>query len=82
MLPWMTKPQSKNIVCSVPHDQLHDNGSSSFINQSCNTPEKIHSRVKTWTRRVDLFLKDYIILPVCERWVHVNEGILSNYDQK
>ncbi len=29
--------------------------------------EKLHARVKTWTRHVDLFAKDYIILPVCDR---------------
>ena len=39
-----------------------------IIINSISTPEKLHSRVKTWTRRVDLFSKDYIILPVCDRW--------------
>ena len=69
MPPWMTKPQSKNEVCIIQF--LMTNfiimAYLLMINHSCSTPEKIHTRVKTWTRRVDLFLKDYIILPVCDR---------------
>ena len=46
---------------------------TNFFNwNSCSINEKIHSRVKTWTRRVDLFSKDYIIVPVCDRWGGVN----------
>ena len=35
----------------------------------CSSSERFHNRVKTWTRHVDLFSKEYIVIPVCDRWV-------------
>jgi Ulp1 family protease len=32
-------------------------------------PEKRHARVKKWTKHVDLFEKDFIIVPINERYL-------------
>ena len=62
MLPWMTRHQSKILTSPQIHGLFYLLNIAAVLD-----PEKIHSCVKTWTRRVDLFLKDYIILPVCDR---------------
>lgn len=31
--------------------------------------EKKHARVKNWTKKVDLFEKDFIFVPINEQWV-------------
>lgn len=33
----------------------------------CSLSERIHNRVKTWTRHVDLFAKEYLVIPVNEK---------------
>lgn len=33
-------------------------------------PERVHCRVKKWTKHVDLFSKDYIVIPICDRYFH------------
>lgn len=34
---------------------------------SLTLKEKRHSRVKSWTKKVDIFAKDYLIIPINER---------------
>ena len=34
---------------------------------TCRLPVKRHARVKTWTRHVDLFKKDFVIVPINEQ---------------
>jgi sentrin-specific protease 7 len=31
--------------------------------------EKRHNRVKRWTKNVDIFEKDFLIIPICEKYV-------------
>lgn len=43
-------------------------------------PQKRHGRVKTWTRHVDLFQKDFIFVPLNEAYVessNVNHNLLG-----
>ncbi|KAK3578550.1 hypothetical protein CHS0354_025261 [Potamilus streckersoni] len=43
------------------------NASTAADEDACVTPaEKRHARVRTWTRHVDLFEKDFIIIPINE----------------
>lgn len=35
----------------------------------CSIQERRHSRVKTWTRGVNLFEKDFIFVPINQMWV-------------
>lgn len=39
--------------------------------------EELHSRVKNWTKNVDIFSKELIILPVCQRLVYRHQGPYS-----
>lgn len=34
---------------------------------SISIKEKRHSRVKSWTKKVDIFEKDYLVIPINER---------------
>jgi Ulp1 family protease len=38
-----------------------------FIFFSDRLPVKRHARVKTWTRKLDLFEKDFIVIPINEQ---------------
>ena len=39
-------------------------------NPELSAIEKRHNRVRKWTRNVDLFEKDFIVIPINERFVH------------
>ena len=34
-----------------------------------STPDRMHSQVRTWTKNVDIFEKDFVIVPINERYV-------------
>ncbi|XP_064404328.1 uncharacterized protein LOC135349688 isoform X1 [Halichondria panicea] len=56
-----------HIFSSFFHTRLKDASRDNKELKCLQTPERQHNRVKTWTRRVDLFDKEYIVLPVCDR---------------
>lgn len=37
------------------------------IDPAATPAQKRHSRVKSWTKNVDLFSKDYIVIPINEK---------------
>lgn len=52
-------------------------------NQTLSSAQKRHLRVKSWTKKVDLFTKDMIIIPICEgsHWYAlcvIKPGLISN----
>ena len=68
-----TLPPQK-YACLRTNDVTH----SHFISIQTHTlhaviysPELLHSRVKNWTKNVDLFTKELVILPVCQRSVYI-----------
>ena len=34
-----------------------------------STPDRMHSQVRTWTKNVDIFEKDFVFVPINERYV-------------
>lgn len=46
-------------------------GSQSGNELKLTPAEKRHLKVRKWTRRVDLFKKDFIIIPINERFVGI-----------
>lgn len=41
----------------------------SLIFFASSTPDRMHSQVKTWTKNVDIFEKDFVFVPINERYV-------------
>ncbi|CAI8051772.1 Sentrin-specific protease 6, partial [Geodia barretti] len=54
-----------HIFSSFFHQRLMDSTRDLTGTKELSVAKRLHDRVKSWTRHVDLFSKDYIILPVC-----------------
>ena len=68
----LTQPSGKN----VKPDSFENN-------QNLSEAQKRHMRVKRWTKNIDLFSKDMIIVPICElgHWFQViviRPGLIVN----
>lgn len=41
----------------------------SFLYFHLSTSDRMHSQVRTWTKNVDIFEKDFVVVPINERCV-------------
>ena len=49
-----------------------------YLFESSSLRKKRHNRVKTWSKRVDLFSKDFIVVPINERYLELYKKATIN----
>ena len=73
-----------HIFTTMFYKAMHREQRASFEkNPDLSAPQKRHMRVKRWTKNVDLFSKDMIIIPICEHshWylvIVIKPGLIVN----
>lgn len=59
----------ERILVLEPYRDFVVNVFSLFLYFYLSTSDRMHSQVRTWTKNVDIFEKDFVVVPINERCV-------------